>query len=168
MKQIFSKRQIFIKVLGSLSLLVFLIIYFQAWQNLQSLVIFIFAYLCGVAFLFADEQFLYKFYEEKIDTSFQESSHFSNLASRNFLFLLLLPLLSLFVLTSSGSLWGIAIVLAINFYLLIEMWQLKGQPILLKQRFYHHLPGIANEQQSKRLVYGASLYLFILLLIVLF
>ncbi len=168
MKTVFSTKQIIFKVLASLSLLFFLILFFQAWQNLSSLFMFVFAYLCGITLLYADEQFLYRFYEEKIDLNLQNSSHFSSLASRNFLFLLLLPFLSLFVLTSSGSLWGIAFILAINCYLLIEMWQLKNQPELLQQRFFQHLPQLAQKQNSQLVVYGASIYLFILLLIVIF
>lgn len=135
MINVFSKKQIAFKVLFSFSLLIFLIIFYQAWQNILSLVGFIGAYLTGVFLLYFDEQFLYKFYDEKIDLSIQDSSHFSTLATRNSMFLLILPFLSIFVLTSSGSILGIALILAINFYLLIEMWQLRDEFLLFKDRF---------------------------------
>lgn len=135
MTNIFSQKQIAFKILFSFSLLIFLIIFYQAWQNLLSLISFIGAYLAGIFLLYFDEQFLYKFYDEKIDSSVQDASHFSTLATRNFMFLLILPLLSIFVLTSSGSILGIALILAINFYLLIEMWQLRDEFLLFKDRF---------------------------------
>jgi len=135
MTTIFSKKQIIFKVLFSFSLLIFLIIFYQAWKNIASLSAFIGAYCVGIFLLYLDEHILYRLYTEKIGSSVQDSSHFPSLASRNFLFLLILPFLSIFVLTSSGSILGIALILAINFYLLIEMWQLRDEPLLFKDRF---------------------------------
>lgn len=166
MTKIFSKKQIIFKVLFSFSLLIFLIIFYKAWQNLISLISFLGAYFVGVFLLYFDEQFLYKIYEEKIGSSVQEESHFSALASRNFLFLLLLPFLSIFVVTSSGSILGIALVLAMNFYLLIEMWQLKNEFLLFKDRFLN----MSNIQVSPKLIHKIcwlALVYFVFLLIIL-
>lgn len=135
MTNLFSKKQIIFKVLFSFSLLILLVVFFRAWQNVSSLIAFIAAYFLGVFLLYADEQFLYKFYDEKIGSSIQSDSHFPSLASRNSLFLFILPLLSIFVLTSSGSILGIALILSINFYLLIEMWQLRDEFLIFKERF---------------------------------
>ena len=167
MNHTFSKKQILFKIIFSFSLLIFLIIFFKAWQNTASLIGFVGAYLIGVFLLYFDEQFLYKFYTEKIDLSTQSNSHFPALASRNFLFLLILPFLSIFVFTSSGSILGIALILAINFYLLIEMWQLRDEFLLFKERFLTTLKMPITAQFVRKICWFALAY-FILLLIVLF
>lgn len=167
MNSIFSKKQIIFKILFSLSLLIFLIVFYQAWQNILSLVSFIGAYLFGVSLLYLDEQYLYKLYEEKIDSTTQNDSHFSALASRNFLFLLLLPFLSIFVLTSSGSILGIALILAINFYLLIEMWQLRDEFLLFKDHFLAMSKMQINAQFVHKVCWFALAYFLFLLIILL-
>lgn len=167
MTNIFSKKQMIFKVLFSFSLLVFLIIFYQAWQNTISLLSFIGAYFVGIFLLYFDEQFLYKFYDEKIDKSVQDNSHFSSLATRNSMFLLILPLLSIFVLTSSGSILGIALILAINFYLLIEMWQLRDEFLLFKDRFLDMLQIQVNARFVHQTCWFALAYFVFLLIILL-
>lgn len=164
MPNIFSKKQVLFKVIASVSFLVLLVILFKAWENWWSLISFILAYSMGVVFLFLDEQFLYKFYQEKIDSAGYEETHFSELASRNFLFLLALPLLSIFVLTSSGSVFGIALIMAINFYLLIEMWQLRDELLLFKDRFLR----MSKIQVTRKLVqqicwFALAYFIFLLI-----
>lgn len=166
MNNTFSKKQILFKVIFSFSLLVFLVIFFKAWQNASSLMGFVGAYSIGVFLLYFDEQFLYKFYTEKIDLSSQDDSHFPVLASRNFLFLLILPFLSIFVFTSSGSILGIALILAINFYLLIEMWQLRDEFLLFKERFLSTLKTPITAQFVRKICWFVLAY-FVFLLIVL-
>lgn len=135
MTNIFSKKQLISKLIISSLLLVPLVVFFKAWENMFGLASFTLAYALGIFLLLADEQFLYRFYVEKIDGGLNNDSHSLMLASRNFLFLLALPFLSIFVITSSGSIFGIAFVLAINFYLLIEMWQLRDEFLLFGDRF---------------------------------
>jgi hypothetical protein len=163
----FSKKQLLLKVVLTCALLVFLIVFFQAWQNVASLIGFMAAYFLGIILLYLDEQYLYKFYIEKTGDSIENTSHFSVLASRNLLFLLLLPLLSIFVLTSSGSLLGIALILSINLYLLIEMWQLRSEPLLFKERFLSVFKGQVNQSITNRFCLVSSIY-FIFLLAILF
>lgn len=167
MNQIFTKKQIIFKVLFSFLLLVALIVFFKAWQNISTLVTFILAYSAGVSLLYLDEQLLYRFYAEKIDSGEENASHFPALASRNLFFILMLPFLSIFVLTSSGSILGIALILAINFYLLIEMWQLRDEFLLFKDRFF----ALSKIQTSTQLVHKISwlaLLYFVFLLIILY
>jgi hypothetical protein len=168
MSNIFSKKQLIFKFCLTFLLLIFLLIFFKVWQNWLNALSFIFAYVVGVGFLFADEQFLYKFYEEKIDSGEQKTSHFPVLASRNAIFLLFLPFLSIFVLTSSGSILGIALVMAINCYLLIEMWQLYDESLLFTERFL----AMAKIQSTNKLVHQicwcALVYFIFLLAILLF
>ena len=167
MKSLFSKKQIFLKLFLSLLLLIVLIVFFKAWQNWQTFFGFTFAYLFGTALLYLDEQYLYTLYQEKIESADNNTSHFPELASRNLLFLLSLPFLSIFVITSSGSVMGIAMILAINFYLLIEMWQLKDEFLLFQSRFLAMFKTRLTRIMVERICYGATAY-FVFLLIVLF
>ena len=168
MKQFFSKKQILFKTFFPLSLLVFLIVFFKAWQNVGSLIGFVGAYILGLFLLYIDEQYLYKLYTEKIDLPAENNSHFSMLASRNFLFLLTLPLLSIFVLTSSGSILGIALILAINFYLLIEMWQLRSEKLLFKERFLSMFKIEITAELIRKICWAVLFYFIFLLVILLF
>ena len=168
MKPLFSKKQIIFKTFSPLSLLVFLIIFFKAWQNAGSLIAFIGAYVLGIFLLYIDEQYLYKFYIEKIDLPSETSSHLSVLASRNFLFLLILPLLSVFVITSSGSILGIALILAINSYLLIEMWQLRYETLLFKERFLSAFKIEITAELIRKICWAGVIYFIFLLVILLF
>lgn len=168
MNNIFSKKQLLFKVLFSLFFLLFLIVFFEAWSNWLTLIGFTLAYLFGILLLFSDEQFLYKFYQEKIDSKHNDNTQFSNLASRNFIFLLALPPLSIFVLTSSGSILGIALVMAINSYLLAEMWQLKDEFLLFKDRFLAMSRIQTTPKMVKQICYLAFFYFVFLLLNLLF
>jgi hypothetical protein len=168
MKNIFSKKQLIFKLVFSFLLLAFLITFFKAWENWLSLTYFVLSYFFGVIFLFLDEQFLYKFYQEKIGSEVNNDLHLLMLASRNFLFLLALPFLSIFVLTSSGSIFGIALIMSINFYLLIEMWQLRDEFLLFADRFL----AMSKIQTSRKLVHKicwfALAYFAFLIIILLF
>lgn len=167
MKSIFSKKQLIFKLLFSLLLLAFLIFFFKAWENVSTLIYFSSAYLLGLILLLMDELFLYRFYTDKIDTQENSDSHYPLLASRNLMFLLALPFLSIFVVTSSGSLFGIAFVLAINFYLLIELWQLRSEPLLFADHFLAMSKIAMSNDLVKKICWVALVY-FIFLLIALF
>jgi len=167
MKNIFSKKQLIFKLIFSLSLLGFLIVFYKAWENWLNLGTFTLAYFLGIFLLFLDEQFLYKYYVEKIDSTIQSSSHYLTLATRNFLFILCLPFLSIFVLTSSGSVFGTAFILAINFYLLIEMWQLRNEFLLFADRFLAMSKIKVTSNLVHKICWLALVY-FVFLLITLF
>lgn len=149
-------------------LLLLLIFFYSAWQNWTTLLSFAGAYLLGVLFLFLDEQYLYLLYEEKIDGVGKKDSQYPQLISRNLLFLLCLPLLSIFVATSSGSVFGIALILALNFYLLIEMWQLRLEFLLFKDRFLDAIKIEITGLLVKQICWGVLAYFILLLLILIF
>jgi hypothetical protein len=167
MNSLFTKKQILFKLFLSALLLAFLVVFFEAWQNWQTFLGFTFAYILGCVLLFLDEQYLYRFYAEKLESRVDSSSHFPELASRNVMFLLSLPFLSIFVATSSGSVMGIAMILAINFYLLVEMWQLKDEFLLFQNRFLAMSKTRLSRIMVQRLCWGVSAY-FVFLLIILF
>jgi hypothetical protein len=106
---------------------------------------------------------LYQFYQDKLDKPTDNDSHFPELISRITLFLLSLPFLSIFVFTSSGSLPGIALVLALNCYLLVELWQLRPEYLLFKDRFLQMMQIQVDRNLVDRICVVATAYFFILL-----
>lgn len=168
MTTLFTKKQLVLKLILSLLFLLALIVFYSAWHNWSTLFSFALAYLIGLIFLFLDEQLLYRLYEEKIDLRTKKDSHFPKLISRNFLFLMSLPLLSIFVATSSGSVFGIALILALNFYLLVEMWQLRSEFLLFKDHFLDGTTIQPSAELIKKICWAALLYFIFLLLILVF
>lgn len=168
MKSIFSKKQLTFKLLFSLLFLAILIFFFKAWENITSLIYFTSAYFLGLILLLIDELFLYRFYTDKIDMQENSSSHNPLLASRNLMFLLALPFLSIFVVTSSGSLFGIAFVLALNFYLLVEIWQLRSEPLLFTDRFLVMSKIEVSNDLVKKICWVVLAYFVFLLIALLF
>jgi hypothetical protein len=167
MKELFSKKQLQFQLIACFVLIVFLIIGFQAWENWLSLIAFVLAYCFGAFFLYIDEHFLCKFYQVNIEKVDESTLHSSSLATRNFLFILILPLLSIFVLTSSGSTIGRAFVISINFCLLVEMWQLRNEFLIFSDRFLSMSKVKATPRLVRQLCWFALVY-FIFLLIILF
>ncbi len=163
MTRLFTARQTSAKLLITGIFLLLLILLYQAWSNWWTLLAFVAAYCAGVGLLFLDEHYLYQFYQDKIDKPTNNDTHFPELISRNTLFLLSLPFLSIFVFTSSGSLPGIALVLALNCYLLIELWQLRPEYLLFKDRFLQMMQIQASRQLVDRICMVATAYFFILL-----
>lgn len=163
-RSVFTRKQLVFKLGLTLVLLFVFIVLYQAWHNWWTLLAFASAYLLGMALLFFDETYFYSFYEEKVDLPKQDASHFPELITRTVLFLFVLPLLSIFVVTSSGSLFGIALILALNWYLLIELWQLRRHPTQFKERFLGMTTVQVTPQLVTRMCYGASAYFCFLLL----
>jgi len=103
----------------------------RVWPEILLLTI---AYSLGLFLILGDEKYLQKIYGGELDNKF--------LVTRSPLFLLALPILSIFMLTSTGSLAGIALIMAINLVILVEIWQLAPQQQVFNQYF---LPGIKKE-----------------------
>lgn len=162
-----------------------LVIFLQVWSQLLNLLLLVAAYSFGVFLLWADENFLYSFYSENIDYKDKNITHNSlidapknrtmteenptdsdqQLITRQPLFLLVLIPLSFFVLTSTGSIAGVAMIMAINLYLLIEMWQLHAYPEQFQKRFSLDNKKKLSKNEVQSICYFASVY-FILLIII--
>ncbi len=132
-------------------LLGLIIVSAQLWQNWTQLLLVVLAYVLGVLLLEVDERYLYRYYQE-------EGAATVSLATRGTLFLLVLPLLSIFVLTSTGSWFGGAMVLAINSYLCLEMWQFYQEPLLFKERFLASWQNQLSNKQVQQFCLLASVY----------
>jgi len=130
---VFSDDQEKIKKISLLSILVLFILWWlikEQWQINEiwsQILLFIFAYGLGLFLMLGDEKYLQKIYADELEKKI--------LITRSPLFVITLPLLSIFVLTSTGSLAGIALMMAINLVVLIEVWQLAGQPKAFNQYF---------------------------------
>jgi len=124
---VFSKSQHTGHYLILASLLALSILVLKLYQDWVSLLLVVLAYCAGVLILWLDEFYLHRLYCENDS---------DGLATRSTIFLLSLPLLSIFVLTSTGSIFGVAMVMAMNSYLCLEMWALYQEPILFKERFF--------------------------------
>jgi hypothetical protein len=124
---VFSKSRRMSHYLILLILLVLAVLVLKLYQNWLNLFFVVLAYFAGVFILWLDEFRLYRLYRE---------ANNDGLATRSTIFLLSLPLLSIFVLTSTGSIFGVAMVMAMNSYLCLEMWTLYQEPILFKERFF--------------------------------
>lgn len=144
-----------------LGLLCLVILSTQLWQNWVQLSLVMLAYAMGVALLELDESYLYRYYQE-------EGASLTSLATRSSLFLLVLPLLSIFVLTSTGSWFAGAMVLAINSYLCLEMWQFHQEPILFKERFLTAWQKQLSFKQIQQFCLLASVYTVVLWLMWIF
>jgi len=122
---LFGKIGIFI----SLTALFLVATYFGKAVDYMGVALFGLGILLGNALMYMDETFLYKYYDEVN----------KNLTSRSLLFLVSLPPLGLFLLTSTGSTLGVGMYLGIIAVLSLEMFQLRKNKVAFKQKFLFQL-----------------------------
>jgi hypothetical protein len=159
---IFDQQQEKIKKIILFAVLILFILWWLIkvqWQISgiwSEILLFIFAYGLGLFLILGDEKYLQKIYGDELEKKI--------LITRSPLFLLVLPVLSIFMLTSTGSLAGIALIMAINLVLLIEIWQLANQREVFNQYF---LQGIKKEISLSeiRIIKFIALFYFLILLI---
>lgn len=159
---VFNQQQEKIKKIILFAVLILFILWWLnkvEWQISSSwseILFFIVAYGLGLFLTLGDEKYLQKIYGDELDQKI--------LITRSPLFLLVLPVLSIFMLTSTGSLVGIALIMAINLVILIEIWQLAPQQKIFNQYF---LQGIKKEISLSeiRIIKFIALFYFLILLI---
>jgi len=127
------------KIFLLLALFLFILVWLikEKWQIAglwQEIFLFIFAYSLGLFLMLGDEKYLQKVYAAELEQKI--------LITRTPLFLIGLPFLSIFMLTSTGSIVGIALILAINLVIFIEIFQLTTQSEKFNQ---HFLMGAKNK-----------------------
>lgn len=116
--------------------------------------LFILGYFLGLALMFADEHYFYAWYA---DTD-------GFLVTRSALFIVCLPLLSIFVFTSTGSALGMALILAINLFLCLEVWLLGANHLLLNQHLNLRLKKDLAINKLNLLRIGLLIYVLFLLI----
>lgn len=126
-------------------------------------VLFLLGLYLGMILLFADEKWFFDFY--KSDTASHTTGLvLPKLVTRSTLFLLALVPLTIFVLTSSGSLLGIGMVLGIQLGLLEEMWRFWKMSVdtqnlkTFQNRFCHDLRRPLTPKDIRFLVVGGSFF----------
>lgn len=118
-----------IGILISLSVLFLVSAYFGKAVNYFSVLFFSVGIFLGMALLEADEKYAYKYYDpdEK------------RLVTRSFLFLLSLPPLGLFLLTSTGSAMGVGMFLGIISILSLEFFSFRNNLQGFQKRYLSQL-----------------------------
>lgn len=178
LERVFNKKEKRLQFLIFSLFFLFSIIYFQAWQNWQSLLTFSFAYFLGFFLLLLDEKYLYSFYIEKTYISDKNISHENTknpaasrdtnsiqLLTRHPLFIISLFLMGVFVLTSTGSVAGMALVISLNLFLFLEILQLRKEPLLFVQRFFASSKLLLSRKEIRLICLFQGVCFLILLLL---
>lgn len=159
---VFDNKQENVK---KLLILIMLLIYTLVWiikENWQisnswsQILFFIFSYGLGLFVMLGDEKYLQKIYADELEKKI--------LITRSPLFILILPLLSIFMFTSTGSIAGIGLIMALNLVLLIEIWQLAKQKSLFNQYFLQGAKKQMNLSEINIIKIIVSIYCLLLLI----
>jgi len=159
--KIFSDQQEKIKkIILFISLILFIIIWLVRgqWQIAElwfSILVFIIAYGLGLFLMLGDEKYLQKIYSDELEKKI--------LITRSPLFLLILPFLSIFMLTSTGSIAGMGLILGLNLVVIIEIWQLTYQTEKFNQLFLQGVKKHLVLSEIQIIKISASIYFLILL-----
>lgn len=162
---IFNKKEEQIKKIILLVALIFFVLFFlikQDWKITNSwsqILLFIFSYGLGLFLMLGDEKYLQKLYLDELEEKI--------LITRSPLFILILPFLSIFVLTSTGSIVGTGLITALNLVILIEIWQLSTKEDLFNQNFLQNTKKRVNLSEMRIIQIVSSVY-FLLILFLLF
>lgn len=105
---------------------------------------FVVGVLCAAALLMADEQIFCSWYREVGTETF--------LVTRSPLFLVALIPLSLFVFTSSNSYWASGLVGGMFLFLLLEMTELRKQPVEFSRRFLQGTTPVTTLSTTQQIV----------------
>lgn len=146
----------------ALVLFIFICLVREQWQInrfYSQILMFIFAYALGLFLMLGDEKYLQKIYSEELEQKV--------LITRSPLFLVSLPFLSVFMLTSTGSIAGIALILALNLVIFIEIYQLAPRTKKFNQYF---LMGVKKKLVASeiKIIKMAFFLYFLILLFLLF
>lgn len=138
----------------------------------------------GALFLYGDERWLYNFCADDKNTSqvfkqpiLSQEQVFNDVQSaqvakpqklitRSTLFLLAMVPLTVFVLTSSGSLLGSGLVIGILLGVVEEMWRFWAMGSIFQTRFMHDLKTELSQKDIRYIVMGVTGFLVIMIILV--
>jgi c-di-AMP phosphodiesterase-like protein len=182
--KIFEKKELFWKFAILMIFLLAFIFFFEAWRDLTSLILFLVGYFVAIFLLVLDAKYFYPFYQDQIEESVQnisqqnaennqenlqnQSSQLPFIISRSFYFLLVLPFLSIYALTSTGSPLAISFVMATNLFLIIEMLELRKEYLVFSDRFFRNLERPLSKKEVNRICIGVVIYFLFLLVVWIF
>lgn len=102
--------------------LLFTLLHYLRKDNFNESIFYILGWGAGIALMYLDKNQLYKYYYESI---YLKDDKFARLVTRSILFIISYFGLALFLITSSGSNFGIGIIMGIGLILGLEMWHSK-------------------------------------------
>jgi hypothetical protein len=98
------------------------LIFFLVRDNIWKTVFYFVGWYAGMALMYLDKNVVYKYYYESIH---QKDDTFARLVTRSILFIIAYFVLSLFLVTSSGSPLGMGLIMGIGLVLAFELWNSK-------------------------------------------
>lgn len=164
--KIFNKKEEQVKKIILLVVLILFVLFLlikQHWDISNSwsqILLFIFSYGLGLFLMLGDEKYLQKIYLDELEEKI--------LITRSPLFVLILPFLSIFVLTSTGSIVGIGLIMALNLVTLIEIWQLSTKEDLFNQNFLQNTKKRVNLSEIRIIQIVSSIYFLLILFLLLY
>ncbi len=164
--KIFNKKEEQVKKIILLVVLILFVLFLlikQHWDITNSwsqILLFIFSYGLGLFLMLGDEKYLQKIYLDELEEKI--------LITRSPLFVLILPFLSIFVLTSTGSIVGIGLIMALNLVTLIEIWQLSTKEDLFNQNFLQNTKKRVNLSEIRIIQIVSSIYFLLILFLLLY
>ncbi|NLG06607.1 MAG: hypothetical protein GX559_02830 [Candidatus Pacebacteria bacterium] len=164
--KIFNKKEEQVKKIILLVVLILFVLFLlikQHWDISNSwsqILLFIFSYGLGLFLMLGDEKYLQKIYLDELEEKI--------LITRSPLFILILPFLSIFVLTSTGSVVGIGLIMALNLVILIEIWQLSTKEDLFNQNFLQNTKKRVNLSEMRIIQIVSSAYFLLILFLLLY
>lgn len=141
-----------VAIVVTYTVLFFVAVYFGKPAEMSDGVFFLVGLLLGWAILEADEAYFNKYYLEKE----QLSAAVKPLITRSVLFMLALIPTALFVLTSTGSVIGVGVLVSITSGLALEMHSYRSDVVAFQQRFLSQLKKEVSAEDIQKLVYMAT------------
>jgi len=108
------------------------VIYYLVQKNLWGAVFYSSGWYIGQLLMFADKKTVYKYYYESIH---KKTDTFARLITRSILFIIAYLGLSLFIVTSTGSVIGMGLILGIGLTLSFELWSSRNYVEFFNQYF---------------------------------
>jgi hypothetical protein len=139
--------------------------------------LFVLGMLFGIVLLAIDENYFFQHYQEDSLSKLENMSGLGSnevveenpsessskfLVTRSTIFLLILAPLSLFVVSSTGSVLGSGLIFGILLTLIVEMWMVKSSSELFRQRYLSQLAVTLSKEQIDWVVIGATGYFLLL------
>lgn len=138
--------------------LYFLFVLDLKFEFLGNLILFSAGLVLGLFILWFDEKWMHSYYEDR-------PGHF---LTRSLLFLLIYPVVGVFVATSSGSSLGQGLILGLGISILAEMYQFKKSVPAFSERFLWQLKKTVNSQDISRIfLLAIAVFLILTYLVIL-
>lgn len=112
--------------------LVYGIGFFLVKDNLFGSLYYVAGWYFGFLLMYMDKTTLYKYYYESIH---KENDKFARLVTRSILFIMSYFVLSIFLITSSGSAIGMGLIMGIGLVLCFELWNSRNYVDFFNQYF---------------------------------